>query len=124
MIGFKSGADSAFILVMIELHLVLRVLPNQIPTMTDALQALAKSARSKPGCIAVEVGKSVTGPCCIFYDECWESETELRRMIASHHFSQLAALMELASEPPACEFRFISQVYGLNFAEQVRGHAN
>jgi hypothetical protein len=54
----------------------------------------------------------------------WESEAALRSMIASRHFSQLAALMELSSEPPACEFRFISQTYGLGFAEQVRDCAN
>jgi len=42
-------------------------------------------------------------------------------MITSRHFSQLASLMELSSEAPACKFRFISQTYGLGFAEQVRG---
>lgn len=107
---------------MIELHLVLRARPNQIRSLTAALQALAKSARALQGCSKVEVYKNVAQPSYLCYDEVWESEPELRRMIASHHFSQLAALMELSSEPPACEFRFISQTYGLVFAEQVRGY--
>jgi quinol monooxygenase YgiN len=70
--------------------------------------------------MAVEVYKTVAGASYICYEEIWESEAALRRMIASRHFSQLAALMELSSEPPSCEFRFISQTYGLEFAEQVR----
>lgn len=109
---------------MIELHLVLRAPPNRTRILIDALQALAESVRSVPGCMAVEVYKSVAGPRYICYDEIWESEAELRRMIVSHHFSRLAALMELSSEPPACEFRFISQTYGLGFAEQVRACSN
>ncbi|QPK63555.1 antibiotic biosynthesis monooxygenase [Methylomonas sp. LL1] len=108
---------------MIELHLVLRVPANKTRTMVDALQVLAKSARSVPGCIAVEVYKTVGVPRYICYDEIWESETMLRKMIASSHFSQLASLMELSSEPPDCEFRFISQTCGLDFAERVRGCA-
>ena len=106
---------------MIELHLVLRAQPNQTRNLIDALQALAKSARSAPGCHAVEIFMTVDRPRYICYDEIWESETELNRMIASHHFSQLAALMELSSEPPNCEFRFINQTFGLSYAEQVRG---
>jgi quinol monooxygenase YgiN len=104
--------------------LSLKATPNKTRTLIAVLQALAKSARLAPGCMAVEVYKTVAGPSYICYDEMWESEAALRRMIASRHFSQLAALMELASEPPACEFRFIAQTYGLGFAEQVRGCAN
>ena len=109
---------------MIELHLVLKAPPNKTRTLIAALQALAKCARLETGCIAVEVYKTAIGSRTICYEEIWESEAALRSMIASRHFSQLAALMELASEPPACEFRFISQTYGLGFAEQVRDCAN
>lgn len=109
---------------MIELHVVLRAPPNQTRSLTAALQALAKSARTLQGCVNVEVYKNVAKPRYLCYDEVWESEPELHHMIASHHFSQLAALMELSSEPPSCEFRFISQTYGLGFAEQVRGYDN
>ena len=109
---------------MIELHLVLKAPPNKTRTLIAALQALAKCARVETGCIAVEVYKTAVGSRYICYEEIWESEAALRSMISSRHFSQLAALMELSSEPPSCEFRFISQTYGLGFAEQVRGCAN
>lgn len=106
---------------MIELHLVLKAPSKRIRPLIDALQALADSARLEPGCLGVELYKSVAGPRCLCYGEIWESEADLHRMLASHHFCQLANLMELASEPPACEFRFISKTYGFDFAEQVRG---
>ena len=109
---------------MIELRLVLKAPPNKTRILIAALQALAKCARIESGCMAVEVYKTAVGSRYICYEEIWESEAALRRMIASRHFSQLAALMELSSEPPSCEFRFISQTCGLGFAEQVRGCAN
>ena len=109
---------------MIELHLVLKAPPNKTRTLIAALQVLAKCARIESGCMAVEVYKTAVGSRYICYEEIWESEVALRRMITSRHFSQLAALMELSSEPPACEFRFITKTYGLGFAEQVRGCAN
>lgn len=106
---------------MIELHLALKAPSNQIGTLIDALQVLADSVRSKPGCLSVGLYKSVAEPRRLYYDEIWESESDLRRMLESHHFCQLATLMELASEPPACEFRFISKTCGFDFAENVRG---
>jgi quinol monooxygenase YgiN len=109
---------------MIELHLVLRVTPKKTRTMIDALQALARSARLVQGCIAVEVYKTADSRHYICYDEIWESEAVLRRMITTRHFSQLVSLMELSCEPPACEFRFIDKTYGLDFAEQVRNSSN
>lgn len=106
---------------MIELHLILKVSPKKVRALTEALQALAKSARAEPGCIGVNVYKTVGAPPhTLCYDETWESESGLRRMIASKHFSQLASLMELSTEPPDCQFRFISNIQGLEFAERVK----
>lgn len=106
---------------MIELHLVLKAPTKRIRHLIDALQVLADSARLEPGCLGVELYQNVAGQRYLCYDEMWESEADLRRMLTSHHFCQLANLMELASEPPACEFRFINQTYGFDFAERVRG---
>ena len=106
---------------MVELHLVIRVSLNKTRSLIDALQALAKSARAVSGCVAVEIYKAVGMSNCVCYVETWESEDVLQKMIASHHFSQLASLMELSVEPPDCEFRFISEVHRLDYALQVRG---
>ncbi|MBU2571741.1 MAG: antibiotic biosynthesis monooxygenase [Gammaproteobacteria bacterium] len=105
---------------MIEFHLTLKIPSNKSRPVIEALRVLAKKARAESGCITVEVYKTVAVPCRIVYQETWDSEESLRSMIASHHFSQLASLMELSTEPPKCEFRFISDVYGLEFAAKVR----
>jgi quinol monooxygenase YgiN len=105
---------------MIELHLILRAPPRQTRSLIEALQTLAKSARTEPGCIDVQLFVAVGEPQRVCYCEAWESEAGLRRMIASRHFSQLAALMELATEPPECQFRVIAETRGLEFANQVR----
>lgn len=85
---------------------------------------LAKSARAVPGCLSAEIYKAVGIPNCVCYVEAWESEIVLQKMIASHHFSQLASLMELSSEPPDCQFRFISELRHLDYALQVREGSN
>lgn len=74
-----------------------------------------------PGCIEVVVYKILGAPHVFCYNEIWESESALRNMLASKHFSQLASLMELSSEPPVCQFRFINDVQGIEFAARARG---
>jgi len=109
---------------MIELHLVIKVSLNKSRSVIDALHVLAKNIRAVPGCLGAEVYKSVGISNCVCYVEGWESETALQKMIASHHFSQLASVMELSSEPPDCQFRFISDVQRLDYAMQVLGGAS
>lgn len=105
---------------MVELYLILRAPPRRTRFLIDALRSLAKNARAEPGCAEVRLFVAVGDSNRVCYVETWESEDVLRRMIASRHFSQLAALMELAVEPPECEFRFIAETRGLEFATQVR----
>lgn len=109
---------------MIELHIVIKTHAKETRAITQALQALGKSIQSIPGCISVEIYKRVGAPCTVCYDEIWASESALQQMITTKHFSQLASLMECASETPNCEFRFISEIQGLEFAEQVRNRLN
>jgi quinol monooxygenase YgiN len=111
----------AVILGMIELHLVFRVPLNKTRPVIEALQVLAKNVRTENGCIGVEVCKTVGVSRSIYYYETWESEIALQRMVTSRHFSQLASLMELSVEPPECQFRFITDIRGLEFAAQIRG---
>jgi quinol monooxygenase YgiN len=53
---------------MIELHLVLKAPPNKIRILSAALQALAKSSRVAPGCMAAEIYKTVAVSRYICYD--------------------------------------------------------
>lgn len=108
-------------MAMIELHLVFKVPLHKTRPMLEALQALAKAVRAEPGCIAVAVYRAADIPSRVCYEETWQSEDTLQKMILSRHFSQLAALMEQSIEPPDCQFRFIEKVRALEYAEQVRG---
>lgn len=105
---------------MIELHLVIHLPRRQKRVLINAFQSLAKWARSENGCFSAELFVAASDPRCLRYIEIWKSEDELRQMIRSQHFSQLIALMELASEAPACEFRVIKAISGLEFAANVR----
>jgi quinol monooxygenase YgiN len=111
-----SAMDSG----MIELHLVIHLPRRQKRVFINAFQSLAKWARAEHGCFSAELFVAAFDPRCLRYIETWKSEDELRQMIRSQHFSQLIALMELASEAPACEFRVINATSGLEFAAQVR----
>lgn len=105
---------------MIELNLILYAKPRQIRSLTDALLSLAKAARLESGCVTARVFVAAEDSNCLSYIETWESAEELRRMIRSRHFSQLATLLELAAAPPECRFRVIAETHGLEFAAQVR----
>jgi quinol monooxygenase YgiN len=111
-----SAMDSG----MIELHLAIQLPRRQKRVLINAFQSLAKWARAEHGCSTAELFVAASDPRCLRYIETWKSEDELRQMIRSQHFSKLIALMELASEAPACEFRVIEETRGLEFAEQVR----
>lgn len=105
---------------MIELHILLRTLRSQTRPVIATFKSLARWARSESGCLAVQLSVAVEDSRCICYTEIWASEEELLRMIRSPHFSQLAALMELAADPPECEFRVIEEKRGLEFPARVR----
>ncbi len=103
---------------MIEMHLTLKVPAKKYREIAEALLSLAKNVRVAPGCIEVGVYKNLGLPHVFSYNEIWESEIALRKVIASTHFRQLASLMELSSEPPVCQFRFINDVQGIEFASR------
>jgi quinol monooxygenase YgiN len=119
--AFRLGMLSAMFLGMIELHLVIQLPRRQKRALLEAFQSLAKWARAEQqGCFSAELFVAASAPCCLCYVETWKSENELRQMIRSQHFSQLIALMELASKAPAIEFRGITETRGLEFAAEVR----
>jgi quinol monooxygenase YgiN len=105
---------------MIEFHLVLKAPLHKTRVILEAMQVLAKNVRSEPGCLNASVYRTVGLSSRIYYQETWDSEEVLKKMILSRHFSQLVTLMELSVEPPDCQFRFIQEVRALDYAEYVR----
>jgi hypothetical protein len=54
------------------------------------------------------------------YTEEWETEEDLRRRLEGSSFSNLAALIDEATEPPLVEFALPGGVRGLDYVEEAR----
>jgi quinol monooxygenase YgiN len=55
------------------------------------------------------------------YFEEWSDVEELNEQIRSPRFGQLLALMETAGEAPSLQFRFFSEIRGLDYVAELRG---
>lgn len=108
---------------MIELHLCLRTHSQQLPSVLAALQSLERQAKLERGCVAVYLLVECYDPQNLCYTEMWDTEDNLCLMLCTEHFTRLAELMEMAAEPPVLDFRTITAIRGLEFAQQARhGH--
>ncbi|WP_221064187.1 putative quinol monooxygenase [Methylomagnum ishizawai] len=109
---------------MIELRLLIHTSRQHTRPVIAAFRALARWARAEPGCLSARLFLADGDPRCVCYVETWESEEAVRKMIRSPHFSRLAALMELGTEAPECQFRLIAETRGLEFPASVRSGLN
>ena len=105
---------------MIELRLYLRTHPQRISLLLAALQSLERQAKLERGCLEVHLFAECHDPHNLCYTEAWDTEENLGLMLCSEHFTRLAELMETATEPPALDFRTITVIRGLEFAQQAR----
>ena len=55
-----------------------------------------------------------------WYVEEWQDAGDLERELRSDRFSQLLALMETSAQPPALEFRVVTETRGLEYVAAVR----
>lgn len=108
---------------MIELHLCLRSHSQRLASLLAALQTLEREATLERGCVETHLFAECRDPQNLCYTEMWDTEENLCLMLRSEHFTRLAELMETAAEPPALDFRTITTIRGLEFAQQARhGH--
>ena len=87
----------------------------------EALRSALRPARLHKECLAVRVLRDIDEPATICCLEDWSSEAAAARRVASEPFSQLLSLMEASPSPPSLDFRFVSEVRGLEFVEAARG---
>jgi quinol monooxygenase YgiN len=109
---------------MIELRLYLQPPPQRTESLLTALQSLARLARLARGCLEVHLFTESQDPRNLCYTEAWDTEENLCLMLCSEHFTRLAELMETAVEPPVLDFRTITAIRGLEFAQQARQGQN
>jgi quinol monooxygenase YgiN len=94
--------------------------PGEAAAIVTALQPLAIRTRSERGCTGVSLSTDAGTRVEIRYVAAWESEPDVQRYVRSATFSQLAELMERATDRPTLEFIFPAKTCGLEYAEQVR----
>jgi quinol monooxygenase YgiN len=105
---------------MIELRLYLRIPPKRASSLLVALQALERQTQLQRGCVETHLFAECRDPQNLCYTEMWDTEENLCLMLCSEHFTRLAELMETAAEPPTLDFRTITAIRGLEFAQQAR----
>jgi quinol monooxygenase YgiN len=76
--------------------------------------------RSEPGCTGCSFSTEMGALVVIQYIETWTTESDLRRQVKSNRFSNLAELIEHATEDPVIEFLLPEGSRGLEYAEEVR----
>jgi hypothetical protein len=81
---------------------------------------MARSAWSERGYISSRVCQEEDDPNAFFYEEEWSTAADLERQIRSSRYTSLLSFMEAAKAPPRIEFRFISEVRGLEYVEEIR----
>ena len=89
-------------------------------SINDALHQIMVGARASHGCVGCSLATDAGRKVAVRYVEEWEDEAQLRRALCSDRFAMLAALMEVATEPPQVEFTLPGGSRGLDYIEEAR----
>ena len=93
---------------------------GQARPITQALHTMMVDMRRSHGCIGCSLSTGIRDQGTVRYTEEWESEEDLRRRLDAGTFSNLAALIDEATEPPLVEFALPGGVRGLDYVEETR----
>ena len=105
---------------LVRMTLKWRVAAAAPTPIMSALQTVLVRTRTERGCIGCSLSTDIGSHVEIRYVVDWESEGDLQRQIRSNDFSQLAELMERATEQPTIEFALPSGTHGIEYAEKIR----
>jgi quinol monooxygenase YgiN len=93
---------------------------GQARPITQALHTMMVDMRRSHGCIGCSLSTGIRDQGTVRYMEEWETEDDLRRRLEGSSFSNLAALIDDATEPPLVEFALPGGVRGLDYVEEAR----
>jgi len=108
---------------VIQTVLKIKVSPNRMNDLVQALKSLTVSARAEHGLIGCTLYQEVGDETALRFIEDWQTEDDLENQIRSNRYTQLLALMETAAELPSLEFRTVAQTRGLDYLQAVRSGA-
>ena len=105
---------------MVQLYVRLTVAPERIQEITQALRAIMSRARADRECVSARVSIDVENPTVVSYAEDWLTAELMDREINSTRFTRLMEVMESSIAAPVVEFRFLTEVRGLEYADVKR----
>jgi quinol monooxygenase YgiN len=105
---------------MYQVNLRMMARPRRAVEAIKALRSITFAAQVERGFISSRIYQEVGNPEALCLEQDWNSESELKSHIRSSCFTDLLMLMETALEAPMLEFRSVSEIHGLEYAEAVR----
>ncbi len=104
---------------MVQVLLRLTAPPGRLQQTLHALQSVMLPVRLERGEACAHLCSEHKNVVCYFEE--WPDIDQLNEQVRSPRFRQILALMETAAEEPRLEFRFVSDVRGLDYVAEVRG---
>src|SRR5512144_622554 len=92
---------------------------GQARPLTFALHSVIADTRGVHGCTRCSVSTGISTEGTVTYVEEWETEEDLRNRLRADTFTELAALIDSAAQPPRVVFALPAGSRGLDFAEEV-----
>ena len=105
---------------MVQLCVRLTVAPDRVHEITQALRVIISRARADGNCVGTNLCADVENPTNLHYWEDWSTPAVMDREIRSSRFTRLMEVVECSTVPPVLEFRFFTDVRGLEYAEATR----
>ncbi len=99
----------------------IKTAPLRTADLVKALRSLARPAQAEKGLVAWALYLDANDANTVCFEEVWESREDLEKQLVSTRYTHLLGLMESAEEQPTLEFRFITEVRGLEYVAEVRG---
>jgi hypothetical protein len=105
---------------MVQLYLRLTVAPAHVHETIQTLRAIMALARQRGDCAGARLCADVENPTVLNYAEHWLTSDALNRELQASRFGRLLEVMETSVDPATLEFRFVSDVRGLDYVEAQR----
>ncbi len=106
---------------MVQTFLKIKTAPLRTAELVKALRSLARPAQAENGLVSWGLYLDANDANTVCFEEVWQSREDLEKQICLPRYTHLLGLMESAEEQPTLEFRFISEVRGLDYVAEVRG---
>ena len=106
---------------MVQLTVRLVAAPGRVDDIVRTLLSVVmRPAQQLPGCHFAQVYQRINEPQEVDYVEEWDDLAGLRPQLNCERFSRLLELVEMATEAPEVEFRWISETYGMDYVATQR----